>query len=218
MIAVRHLAREHHALALFTVGYLAGFLVYGIAIGSDVAIPYALLIIGLVFLAVDLERRFALGAGLLWCLAIWGAAHMAGGVVPFSGGRTLYNVWLLPSHLLRYDQAVHAFGFGAATVACGVVLRTWLPPGLLHAGPAVLIVLAGLGVGAVNEIVEFFATLAMPNTNVGGYQNTGLPPRRGPRRCHRRRGLARPPLEARATSQLSWAMRSSALDAGAWHA
>ena len=32
---------------------------------------------------------------------------------------------------------------------------------------------AGMGFGAFNEIVEFVATLTVPNTNVGGYINTG---------------------------------------------
>jgi hypothetical protein len=32
---------------------------------------------------------------------------------------------------------------------------------------------AGLGFGALNEVVEFAATLLIPDTNVGGYRNTG---------------------------------------------
>jgi hypothetical protein len=32
---------------------------------------------------------------------------------------------------------------------------------------------AGMGFGALNEIVEFVATLTIPETNVGGYENTG---------------------------------------------
>jgi putative membrane protein len=34
--------------------------------------------------------------------------------------------------------------------------------------------MAGLGVGAVNEIVEYIATLVVPETGVGGYDNTLL--------------------------------------------
>ncbi|MFV1996026.1 MAG: hypothetical protein ACC661_11380 [Verrucomicrobiales bacterium] len=30
-----------------------------------------------------------------------------------------------------------------------------------------------MGFGALNEVVEFVATLTLPNTNVGGYVNTG---------------------------------------------
>ena len=32
---------------------------------------------------------------------------------------------------------------------------------------------AGLGFGAANEVIEFIAVLLVPNTNVGGYINTG---------------------------------------------
>jgi hypothetical protein len=31
-----------------------------------------------------------------------------------------------------------------------------------------------MGLGAVNEIIEFAAVLGLPDTNVGGYLNTGL--------------------------------------------
>ena len=37
----------------------------------------------------------------------------------------------------------------------------------------VLSATAGLGFGALNEVVEFVATLLIPETNVGGYRNTG---------------------------------------------
>ena len=39
---------------------------------------------------------------------------------------------------------------------------------------SVVVVMAGLGVGALNEIVEFAATVVMPETGVGGYINTSL--------------------------------------------
>ena len=34
--------------------------------------------------------------------------------------------------------------------------------------------LAAMGLGAVNEIIEFLAVLSVPETNVGGYVNTAL--------------------------------------------
>jgi hypothetical protein len=36
----------------------------------------------------------------------------------------------------------------------------------------ILVALMGCGLGALNEIVEFIAVKAMPETNVGGYDNT----------------------------------------------
>lgn len=170
--AVRSIASAHPRLALFTFGYLAGFTALGLGLASPLTVPYLVVVGGAVALVVRLHARFRLGGGMLWSLACWGFTHMAGGVVPIGQGRTLYNLWIVDGWL-KYDQAVHAFGFGTATFVCGTVLLRWLPAGRLSSGPAVLILLAGMGVGAVNEIVEFGATLVLEHTNVGGYDNTG---------------------------------------------
>lgn len=164
--------RAHPRLALFTTAYLAVFLVYGLAVSSDVVVPYIVLIVGLVVLVCRLERQSSLGIGVMWGLAVWGCAHLAGGVIPLDGDRTLYNA-IVGIDLIRFDRLVHAFGFGYATLVCGKVMRRWIPAGRLAFGPATMIVFAGLGVGALNEILEFIATLVLPDTNVGGYVNTG---------------------------------------------
>ena len=39
---------------------------------------------------------------------------------------------------------------------------------------SIVVVLAGLGAGALNEIIEFFITVMLQNTGVGGYENTAL--------------------------------------------
>lgn len=43
-----------------------------------------------------------------------------------------------------------------------------------RAALAIVVVMAGLGVGAFNEIVEFIITVILPDTGVGGYINTSL--------------------------------------------
>jgi putative membrane protein len=169
---MRAVVRAHPRLAAFTVGYLAVFLVVGIVVGSDVAIPYVVLIAALIVLVCRLEQRYGLGTVCLWGLSLWGLGHLAGGIIPLDGDRTLYNA-VLPIELFHFDRLVHFFGFGFATLACGQVLRRWLPGEVVTRPAAVLVVLAGLGVGAVNEIFEFAATLLLPETNVGGYLNTG---------------------------------------------
>ena len=169
MLAV---ARAQPGLAVFTLAYLGGFLAFGMVIGSELTVPYAILITILILVVTAVHRRVDLGRGVLWGLSVWGLVHLAGGTIPFSGERTLYNVFLLPGELLRYDQAVHAFGFGFATMACGKVIKGWLPQRRLPLGAVVIVVLAGMGVGALNEIFEFVATLVLEDTNVGGYTNT----------------------------------------------
>lgn len=130
-----------------------------------------------------LHARVGLTTGALWCLSLWGLLHMLGGLVvvpdswPVNGpNRVLYSWWLIPDRL-KYDHLVHAYGFGVATWVswqgmAGLVRRGG---GVLRPtfGALVLAAAAGLGFGALNEIIEFVVTLLVPETNVGGYVNTG---------------------------------------------
>lgn len=131
--------------------------------------------------AVHWAHRLKISA--LWGLAIWGLAHLAGGLMPVPaswnvGEETpvLYNWWLIPN-LLKYDQVVHAYGFGLVTWICWQLLgRAFANRGVTVTptfGLLTLCVAGGMGFGALNEIVEFIVTLTLPNTNVGGYVNTG---------------------------------------------
>jgi uncharacterized membrane protein YjdF len=170
-------------VALFTSLYLVGALMTAVQ-GSNYEF---LLYIGVVVLMMGVvwvvHGRVALTSGALWCLSIWGLAHMAGGLVvvpeswPVMGAnRVLYSLWLIPDRL-KYDHVVHAYGFGVTTWVCWQGLRAALggrhqrvrpTPGLM-----LLCAAAGLGFGALNEVIEFAATLLVPETNVGGYLNTG---------------------------------------------
>ena len=71
-----------------------------------------------------LHTRIGLTTPTLWCLSLWGFLHMAGGLVPVPESwpiagdiRVLYSWWLIPSRL-KYDQVVHAYGFGVTTWVC----------------------------------------------------------------------------------------------------
>ncbi|HYV01574.1 MAG TPA: hypothetical protein VEM93_04460 [Actinomycetota bacterium] len=84
----------------------------------------------------------------------------------------LYNVDLrIPT--LHYDRLVHAFGFGTSSVACWQALRLHISTRPISGGIAFLIALCGMGIGAVNEVVEFVSTEVVETSNVGGYANTG---------------------------------------------
>ncbi len=124
------------------------------------------------------QRRIKFGLPILWGLSAWGIMHMAGGNVRVGDG-VLYDVILVPLiaeyHILRYDQVVHMLGFGIATLLCHHLLRPFLRDGIERIGTLLfLVVLMGSGFGAINEIIEFIAVVAMPETGVGGYTNTLL--------------------------------------------
>ena len=116
--------------------------------------------------------------GVLWGLTAWGLLHMSGGGL-YVGKIKLYEIILIPVsekyHIFRYDQFVHIVGFGVATLVMYHLLKPLLRPGLDRwTALSIVVVMAGLGVGALNEIVEFAATVVVPETGVGGYTNTSL--------------------------------------------
>lgn len=133
---------------------------------------------------VLVHRRVGLSHGLLWCLSLWGLFHMAGGLIPISASwhnanvpGVLYNLWFIPGKL-KYDQVIHAYGFGVTTWLCwqavsARVLNESGKPLQPSPGLMILCAAAGMGFGAFNEVIEFIATLTLHETNVGGYQNTG---------------------------------------------
>ncbi|MDD5192925.1 MAG: hypothetical protein PHH54_03000 [Candidatus Nanoarchaeia archaeon] len=121
-----------------------------------------------VFIAI-LHLKYNFSYFVLSGLSMWGLLHMLGGGI-IANKMVLYAYQLLP--FLRYDMFVHLFGFFFATLFSYYVLK----PYLKKTSFAVLIFLAfiGMGLGALNEIVEFIAVLVMPQTGVGGYENTML--------------------------------------------
>lgn len=144
------------------------FLFYGALMGCFIAI------------VAFMDRRVTFSPLVLWGLSLWGFLHLAGGLMPIPAGisdsgveSVLYNMRLLP-WLPKFDQMVHAYGFGTCTVAAYESLSAHLGRRLPLSPPVVSIVmLTAMGLGAVNEIMEFIAVLLMPETNVGGYANTG---------------------------------------------
>lgn len=174
-MGLREVVRRRPALVAVVALYLAGFTAFGLATGAKLAVPYFFVVAVLALVVGVLDDRFDLGGAVLWSLAAWGAAHMAGGVVSVGpgDGDVLYGQEF-GIDFIRYDRLVHAFGFGAATAACGRVLRRYLAPGRpFTIGPGVLVLLAGMGVGGINELIEFLATFVFEQTNVGGFDNTG---------------------------------------------
>lgn len=169
MSAIGAIARQHRVLAAFAIVSLIAFIAIGVVNGSEATIPYLVFLLLAMWIVAALHARRPFSLLVLWGLAVWQLVHLAGGIIPL-GNAVLYNVQLIPV-LLRYDQAVHAFGFAVATIACAEVLRARIP-GPADATVAVMAALGGLGLGATNEVFEFFAAQLM-DTNVGGYVNTG---------------------------------------------
>lgn len=169
-------------VALFTVAYMVAAIGGAFTRGNFEFMIYIGVMIILMGVVGWVHHRVTLSTGALWALSLWGLLHMAGGLVPVPESwpingdiRVLYSWWIIPD-LLKYDQVVHAYGFGITTWVCWQALRAAVRPlGQLQPsfGVLTLCVAGGMGFGAANEIIEFTATLLVENTNVGDYNNTG---------------------------------------------
>jgi uncharacterized membrane protein YjdF len=148
---------------------------YSRATGNDEFIYYVRVMAVLMAAVAFVHWRVRLSTPALWLLALWGAAHMSGGLVHVGEqAGVLYNLWLVGSENgrgIKYDQLVHAYGFGVTTLVCWQCLRPALAEKRATIGLSLLCAFAAAGLGALNEIVEFSATLIMDKTNVGGYEN-----------------------------------------------
>lgn len=147
----------------------------------QVYIPFFILI---AIVVAAMHRRVNFSLVLLWALTLWGALHLAGGLVRLPEGwdyqgphQVLYSWWIFGTWL-KYDHVVHFYGFGTCTWLTWEALRASVQQRLSRKlypslGMIALCIFTGMGLGALNEIIEFIAVLSLPETNVGGYFNTG---------------------------------------------
>jgi hypothetical protein len=148
---------------------VTGFGVSGALRDVPGTVEYVLTVTGVVAV-VALVRRQPLPPALGAVGVASVVLHLAGGLVRVGDG-VLYNA-SAGTEVLRYDHLAHVVG---------IFTGTWLLWELLVRGTATvtrtpliaLALLAGLGLGALNETVEFLATQVHAGGHVGGYTNTG---------------------------------------------
>lgn len=151
---------------------VTGFLTYGLAVGADLAVAYALIVIGSTWLILWAEPEGGFSRLVVVGLVVWAVGHLAGGNVPLSGGRNLYGAGLPGG--LQFDNVVHFVGLAIAGVGWWEATRPWLrvaPTRRLGIWTAVW--LASMGIGTTNEVAEYISTLVLPETDVGGFDNMG---------------------------------------------
>ena len=164
---------------LFTLLYIAGAGVYFLTSGVKEFTFYLLVLIVLVGVVAWTLPRTKLPTWSLWLLSILGLLHALGGGVKVHGD-VLYNYVLIPIvnngvngiTLWRFDQLVHPYGTAIAAIIIYFFIarhaklpRLWM---------VVIAALAAMGLGSINEVIEFGTKLTIPNTDVGGYNNTAI--------------------------------------------
>jgi hypothetical protein len=173
------MSAKHLPVVLFTMLYVLGFGVWFVSEGNSEFMWYMGVLVAILILAAVTLPQTKFPQWLLWLLSFWGLAHLAGGGIRI-GDTVLYGTMVWPVFdgggdfvLFKYDQLVHAYGFGVAALAVYTLLaRTMI--GTRTFWIATTAVLVSMGLSVVNEIVEFIPVLLLPDTWVGGYYNIAL--------------------------------------------
>lgn len=140
---------------------------------------YGTVLIGFWAIIMKTDKRMNYPMGTLIMLIVWLTGHLLGGTI-YIGETKLYDLMLIPIVgepylILKYDQVMHVFCYIAMTrfifVPVSKMLRDDAPFWLI----GIITILAGCGIGAMNEIIEFGAVIWFDAADaVGGYTNTAI--------------------------------------------
>ncbi|MBW2993083.1 DUF2238 domain-containing protein [Candidatus Woesearchaeota archaeon] len=162
--------KELWILSLMFLAYSVIFFVMSIKNNNYEYIYYNLIMIicfvALLIFYKKMHLKISMVAGLL----IMGFLHLAGGNIIVNGLK-LYQASLF---VIPYDKIVHVFGsFVVTIIAYNLILpilsRKHIEKKIFFIGFFVFI--AGVGIGALAEVVEFIATIIVKHNIVGDYAN-----------------------------------------------
>ena len=175
MLGIR---KEHYILLALNIIFIVVFAIhYFIKLNYEFLIYVGVIVTALILIIMSISKvNYSLST--LVGLSIWALMHLAGSSVSIND-KILYELMFfkIPADLpiLRYDQVVHIIGFGVCTLLAYDLIKNRLKSDTrLSLSISIVLVMAGLGIGAVNEILEFIVTLIVPEVGVGGYINTSL--------------------------------------------
>lgn len=166
---------------IFVLGYMTIFTVMAILGENHEFMFYEGTMVAIIAVITFMDKRVRFSPLVLCGMVVWGFAHLAGGLIPVpvewtQAGETtpvLYDLRLSP-YLPKYDQIVHAFGFGVSLILVWEALQAHFKKALpINAAIGFTLFFVAMGLGAMNELIEFVAVLSIANTEVGGYENTG---------------------------------------------
>ena len=170
--------RKHYILAAVVAVMTLSFAVRFLLNANHEFLIYVVVVVAVGVFVAATHGKVRYPYPCLVGLAIWAVLHLAGGGIRVRND-VLYGLILIPISetyaILRYDQVVHAFGFGVSTLIMYHLLANLLSKGdMKRVSTGLIVVMAGAGLGAFNENIEFLLTVFLPQTGVGGYENTSL--------------------------------------------
>ena len=169
-------------LLIATIAYIIIFGIYYLMTKNYEFLGYVLVLFIILALMIFLHLKYNLTSGVLTGISIWGLIHMAGGSLYINGTKlyalmifNLYNSPIQPEfRILKFDQFAHFYCYVFITILMFYILKPYLKEKFNWFAISVILVFIGMGIGALNEILEFIAVIVIKDTGVGGYYNNLL--------------------------------------------
>lgn len=162
-------------IVYFTFFYVTAFSVNALLRGNIEFIYYTGLMLLSMTIILMIHKRFHFYPVVLLGLSLLGLLHLLGGNV-ILGEVRLYDLYFIDG-LFKYDNFVHMVGSGIMVMLAYAILKPTLADDFRNKDLyfMLLLVLLGMGLGAMNEMMEFIAVLLFDVAEqVGGYTNTLL--------------------------------------------
>ncbi len=162
-------------IVYFTSIYTFIFSLNALVRGNVEFVYYTALMIMSISIILLVHKRMHFYPIVLMSLSVVGLLHLLGGNIHI-GTTRLYDLYLVPG-IFRYDNFVHTLGSSVMVMLAHALLTP-----VLHSNFekrrgyfVLLLVIVGMGLGAINELVEFGAVLIFNvGQQVGDYTNTLL--------------------------------------------
>ncbi|MBT3643057.1 DUF2238 domain-containing protein [archaeon] len=170
--------KELKLIVSLTYFFIVGILIYNVSIGNMEFLGYAIFVGLLYFILIKADDYYKFPPYSIWLFSIWIMTHFLGGAVHINGTR-LYDIILIPIlgapyHILKYDQLIHAYTYFAISILVYFMMKKHFRNGD-NKSLIVFSVLAAIGIGLLNEVIEFgMVIFADAADAVGGYYNTAL--------------------------------------------
>lgn len=167
--------RKNSLILIFTIAYLAAFAINAFFQANLEFLYYTILMIGLIYLIVIINKHLHLAFFILVNLSLLGFLSLLGGNF-YIGETRLFDFYFIPG-VIRYDNIVHVYSTFIVTLILYSLLDNFIDEKIRqnYLIFSLILVLMAIGVGTVSELVEFAAVVFFDAAEkVGGYFNNAL--------------------------------------------
>lgn len=164
---------------IFTIIYVILFGIYYFITKNYEFLWYVIILFVLIGLMVFLNKKYQFSPWVLLGTSIWGLMHMAGGSLYIHRVKlyaymiyTIFPANVFGTDIFRYDQLAHFYFYFVITFLLYSVVKNYINKNTNKLIISLILIFIAMGIGALNEIIEFIAVIVLKDTGVGDYFNT----------------------------------------------